>query len=53
MSPVKTEWTDTTNFNELLTAVMSDPDKIAADIKARVTDALSGAEIVMMGGWTN
>ncbi|MFI1104991.1 hypothetical protein [Streptomyces melanogenes] len=53
MSPVKIERSKTTDFSELLDAVKADPDAVAAGVKARVADALSGAEVVMMGGWTN
>ncbi|MFF0745257.1 MULTISPECIES: hypothetical protein [Streptomyces] len=52
MSPVKIE-KPSTDFSALLEAVKEDPAAVAAGIKARVTDAMSGSEVVMMGGWTN
>lgn len=53
MNPAKIERTDTADFSELLNAVKSDPATVATGVKARVTDVLSGTEVVMMGGWTN
>ncbi|UNM12682.1 hypothetical protein J4032_15160 [Streptomyces formicae] len=47
------ETVSTSVFAELITDVKSDPKAVAAGIQARVADAQSGAEVVMMGGWVN
>ncbi|MFJ9429399.1 hypothetical protein ACIRQY_07010 [Streptomyces sp. NPDC101490] len=52
MSPVKIE-KPSADFSSLLEAIKEDPTEVADGIKARVSDAMSGAEVVMMGGWTN
>ncbi|MFI6685340.1 hypothetical protein [Streptomyces sp. NPDC050485] len=44
--PVKIERTEP-QFAELITAIQSDPEPVAAGIKSRVTTAQSDAEVVM------